>query len=455
MQVIASIVNKNKATNFFYCFFLICLLCLLPYWLAYYPACMTSDSYSQWNQALNQEALSDSHPVFYTLLIRSLVNIWQSYGVVIFFNIILFAYVFSSILAYFHKKGISLWYLIALNFIFFLSPTNGRMLVTFWKDITYAIGILMLTFLFVKIILDKTAYTNGKRFLYEILFAYILILNTRHNGILVVLGCSVLLFFLLKKQRKKLAIIWAMVILLISINWLATYSVFKATKGWYTFDHILIRHLSSYLVQNKLSTQEERVFVKIMPKEEWMKSYSPWTHDGYAFGAYGTNYRNDVPTYKDEIRSLFLKKLLNDPRTFWLSEKNITQLIWRPFGVRGSYLNTYATDCGLGSNLQIRQLLDKITTVTNSNERPFYTRYIFWSGATYNVFIVILLMAFLYVQQLKNIFVFVPTVLNNFSLAIAVTAQEFRYVYSSVMIMPLILLFLCIQFSFLKRLVVK
>jgi hypothetical protein len=299
--------------------------------------------------------------------------------------------------------------------------------------------------------LDKNIYYSRSFFIAEFIIAALLILNSRHNGIFVVAGCTFFLFFLLRKSPKILLKVSLSVFILIFGNHIMVTNVLKAKKGWYTLEHTMVRHLGTYLVNNKLSGNEKNVLLKIMPEISWVKHYSPWTHDGFAFGPDGEKYRNLVPKYKTEIRQLFFKKIKEDPATFFISEKEITQLLWRPVGKEGSYLNTYCTTCGHGVSEHLRFFLDNATAFSDQIQTPFYTRYLFWSGALY-ILLCFCFVLMLFISNKKDdVLVFLPDILNNLSLAIAITAQDYRYIYSSFLIFPFVLLFLFYKLAIVKK----
>ena len=426
----------------YFIFLFLNLFILSLYWTSYFPCCMSEDSQVQWWEAHHLNYLTDWHPFLYTLFIRLLSFIWNSPSILILFNILLYSIIFSAILNYFYKKGMNFLLLASISILVTIIPTNGRMMVTFWKDITYSAGMLWLSFIIVKLVMERQADTPKTQVFSELFLALAIILFSRHNGIVVVLGSLIVVSYFFRSNIKKYLFFSS--IFLASFFGLKTtlFRFFKVEEGWYTVEHAMVRHLAYYLVKQKLNDSEKAVLLKIMPEEVWIKQYNPWTHDTYAFGDHKDLYRKNVNQYKSEIRSLFFKKILNDPLPFLQSEKNITELLWRPIPSANSYRNEYCKTCGKGLNNKTRIILDRFTAFSDNVKKPYYMPLLFWSGAM-NIIIYFAVFLFLIIRR-KFIYaiVFLPDLFNTLSLVIANTAQDFRYVYCSFIIFPLILLFL-------------
>lgn len=433
-------------------FFIASLIGPLIYFTAYYPGCLSPDSYVQWNEASGLSRISDVHPALLTLLIKLLSLIWHSPAVLILFNILLFAYVCGAIASYFHLKGIKFSYLLLLVLFIGFVPTNGRMLVTFWKDVTYAIGMLFMFFVMLKHVMDKN-YIQTKLFLYEFIFSAIIIHISRHNGLFVIVCLLAILLLVIKGARQRVFKAALFISLFFFAGNLFVFKVLKAGKGVYGIEHAAARHLATFLMEGKLTEKEKQVLVKVMPEQDWRQNYSPYTVEGYFHGPVKNNYRMYVTQYKSEIFQLLVKNIIRHPLVFIKSELHITQLIWRPVGKEGSYLNTYCRECGPGVRKSVRAFTDNLTYNSDLIKRPFYTRYLFWSGGTYFMFYLLMLGLFLFKKRASLLILLLPELINCFSLALAVTSQDFRYMYSSIIIFPFVLTFILLQFKFSKRII--
>lgn len=421
-----------------------CLLIL--WWGAYFPGCLSPDSWDQWSQSHNLGLLNDSHPVLYTLLIFALRLIWDSPGVLILFNIILFSHIIGVFLVFLYRKGVRMKILLFFVVFITLNPTNGRMVVAFWKDITYALGLLYLFVVYAKLVADNEKVYIKSFFVFEFLISFFLVLISRHNGIFVVLLSLPLFIYIVWGNNKLIFKLTMFSLLLIYSNKMVR-SICVKDDGWYKIEHVMIRHLGSYLVSGNLTEKEKLLMLQIMPHSAWKRSYSPWTHDGLAFGPYGDNYRNLVPKMKTAIRKLFFNKVREKPIVFLKSQLSISQLIWRPIPEAGSYLNTYCVDCGDGVNKSLRLLADNYT----SSCHTIYTRYLFWMGPLY-IWLNFLIFIILFCTNSKSIFlVCTPQLLNVISVALVCPAQDFRYVYPSVIVFPFLLILLILNLKNFRK----
>jgi len=441
----ASIVSNKKTV---FGFFLLFLLALLPYFIAYFPACMSPDSEAEWNQAIGIWPFDDGHPVVYTQLIRVLSYVWKSPAVLIVFNLLLFAGIYAKVFAYFRTKGMSLLLLLPVGLLFAFSPTIGRFMVTFWKDVTYTLGICYLTYLTIVIVQNK-GQTLGRSFYMSLYAASVLILIARHNGMLLIPGYALITLYLFRKNYvKPMLLTYALALATFFLLKAYIHSIQDVKKSWYTLEHPMARHLGSYWVAGKLTDEEKKQLTQIIPDSTWEGEYSKWTNDGYAFGKNGLMYRENVPKHKTLVRSLFFKKLWQDPMVFIRSELNITQFIWAIVRSEGGYLNTYCNTCGPGKAPALRQKLDAFTKATEAFQPPFYSYLYLWSAAPLFWLYVITALVFVVRKQYLYTLIFAPVALNIVSLLIASPAQDLRYIYDVILIFPLILFFVL---HYLKR----
>ncbi len=173
----------------------------LIYYIAYYPGAFSKDSINQYSQVIHQQ-YNDWHPVIQTLfafkLPLALTNGWI--GSITLFQIICFSlvlgYTFNTILKYTNLKFTA----ISAAFIL-LNPQLGYIAMFPWKDVSFAIGALLLLTYALRIFLTKGTWLKTP--LHTILFIITAVLTTlfRHNALLFTVPLIFAVMFYVTKKR--------------------------------------------------------------------------------------------------------------------------------------------------------------------------------------------------------------------------------------------------------------
>ena len=175
------------------------------YLLAFWPGMMSADSMDQWGQMLTGQYV-DHHPAFHTFTIWLLTRIYPSPAVVALAQIIALGLVAGAILAYFEKLGVRRWMLWLAVLLFAVTPVNGTMVNTLWKDIPYSTALLGFTFLVFKLVQTKGQWISQKWSWFILGITSALVMLIRYNGPPIILGVFVLLIAFFYRQWKPLMI---------------------------------------------------------------------------------------------------------------------------------------------------------------------------------------------------------------------------------------------------------
>ncbi len=128
-------------------------LCMVPFLLTNYPAVMTPDSLSQYRQVAGIEGYNDHHPWVHTMII----NLFYEIGYVIssntYFSIacytvtqmLLVSFSVSYVWCTMYELGLKKKYCIVGLALFVMYPYNLVYGVTIWKDILFAMAVLVLS----------------------------------------------------------------------------------------------------------------------------------------------------------------------------------------------------------------------------------------------------------------------------------------------------------------------
>lgn len=221
-----SSVHTKKHYKTMLLFFIIALTVTLTWFTAYSPGGFSSDSISQYEQALSNN-YSDWHPVIHTLLFFKIPMLLfnNSAPAIIICQIILFCIAISYTLTAIHEIAGRKWSIISA-IIILANPIVLDELMSPWKDVGFGIFALFITTATLKIYISngKWGNSNLKIIILAILLGFTTIL--RHNAILFTIPLVFSLFFFLKhSQWLKLLAIAIITIFLIKIPLYTTLQV--------------------------------------------------------------------------------------------------------------------------------------------------------------------------------------------------------------------------------------
>ena len=199
-------VNKKKIPIFWISFFIL-LLAWLPYLLTYYPGGIFYDTFASIRQVEHGlSGLTNFNPVLYTLLLKgfialgSILHIGMQGGLFLFLLVqyISCAFILSYAVKVVYKKPISKWYAYSTLLFFALFKLVPFYVITLWKDTPFS----FVLFLFITFLIDKGInFVNNKKEVVCYLLLSILICFLRNNGIIIVLGTSIIIFLHAKKKN--------------------------------------------------------------------------------------------------------------------------------------------------------------------------------------------------------------------------------------------------------------
>ena len=234
---------KINFLNNNYSFFITCIVLILlvwiPYLLKYYPGIVTSDSYTQIEQAIGKIPLQDHHPIAHTAIVSLCINL----GLILFKNIntaialyslvsmLLMACFDSAVLVYLRKKSITPIILGMALLYYMFYPVNAIYSITMWKDILFS-GIFPIFLIFCNELLVNTDYFfKDKRKMIIFVIVSFLMTVLRHNGLYVVLF-TLPFFYIVKNQYwKKLSIVFLSIIVVCQVFNVIVFNVLKVEKG--------------------------------------------------------------------------------------------------------------------------------------------------------------------------------------------------------------------------------
>lgn len=185
------------------------LLMGLLWFLHDFPARMSSDSITTWDQVINAGYHND-HPVFYTFYVKILSMDGRYVWMVALFQIYLTVFILQRIFKSFDFNSVTLSILIFLSI---LTPVFGAFVTTIWKDVPFSLFLLLSAVYAKNYLINRSNRDLAK-------FAVLLTIGIsfRHNGWLLAIAIIPVGFLVLRtiariKGLKKIGLVVACSIL--------------------------------------------------------------------------------------------------------------------------------------------------------------------------------------------------------------------------------------------------
>ena len=257
-------------------FFIIPLAVLLIYYYAYYPGCLSYDSYQQLSQA-KDNLYNDWHPVVHTLaafkLPLAITGGWT--GSITLFQILCFSgvlgYVFNTVYKYTRLK----YTIFSMAFIL-LNPMLGTMTMFPWKDTAFTAGALLMVSFAIRIFFTKGEWIRSPLNTAVFIITTVLTTAFRHNAILFTAPLVLAVLFYMSRKR---GVIICLCIIVMSLG-LRTplYAAFGVEKAGNRQVETLGLPMTvigaSVRYTPELTDEETLEFAyKIAPKEVWEEKY--------------------------------------------------------------------------------------------------------------------------------------------------------------------------------------
>lgn len=198
-SIAKDIEQKIKKKYAWLIFFGITFVCYSVFILAFNPAIISYDWYYYIAEAKGILQWEEYHSLFLIFIINSLFKIWDSIYILVLVQMVGIASLLASIFTWFTGKGLNLKLGVILCFIFNIIPSNISLMMTLTKDVYYTIGLLYLTFIFMKFEKDKE---NILQYI-ELVLCLSFICLVRPTGYIVSIICFTGLFAL-KPQKVKI-----------------------------------------------------------------------------------------------------------------------------------------------------------------------------------------------------------------------------------------------------------
>jgi Family of unknown function (DUF6020) len=415
------------------------ILIWIIYLIAYYPAVMSIDSLSQWNQ-MTTGSYWDGHPVIHTLFNKLITSIYYSPAAIVLSQIVITALIIGFGLYSFEKIGVKKVYLYLIILFFMFVPTFGFMVIILWKDILFSSFLLLYTIIIINVVYTKGDYLIPMKNKAFIIIISVVVCLFRHNGLMVFIGTSIMLLIYFKTKFKDNLIIIAL-----------TSIIFLVVKGPF-YNYLNVSETSSnealaiptqqiaYVIKENgsLSDSEADYFNSILPLEEWKKSYNKFSVDPIKMHS---DFKKEIIT---NDMGTFLKNwisvLRKNPSLCYEAYKNQTNIIWNYNSIVNiAHMRITENELGLKNiivNNKISHSIKSLFKVTTETKLAW----ILWKPAIYMYFSILFIIITALKYGKSATIILAPMLLNIFTYLLAIPAPDFRYLYSNLLIFPFIFL---------------
>lgn len=443
------VINKeNSKIKWRIMFFVIPLSVFLFYYMAYFPGGFSPDSIVQYTQAINNE-YNDWHPVIQTLLaIKLPLMITGGWiGSITLFQII----VFSSVLSY-SLYSLMIWtnrrFTIAAMLFILLNPQMGNIAMFPWKDVSFAIGALLLLTYAMHVYFSDGKWMQKK--MNMVLFIVVEVLTTlfRHNALLFTIPLAVAVFCFISRKRM-VVIVMGILILGISIK-IPLYTMLNVEqpdKRQVETLGLPMNIIGAVAAKNPeaLDIETKEFVYKVAQKNVWETKYSYGNYNSVKWDQL-TN--NDVIEEYGALKvlSMMFRCLKNSPREAIMGLIKLTNVV---YSVSDDFLcytipSISSNDYNIKvSGIPVLQMIDRLYAGFCNVLLPHLFMY---TGSMH----FILLLSILSKCKLnrwmdwKKILFIIPVLLYNFGTMFLLTGADDsgRFFYYTFLLMPVLIAFL-------------
>jgi hypothetical protein len=404
------------------------------YLMTFFPAIMTPDSIRQWGQVMDGQ-FNDALPVVHTLLVILLTRIWFSPAAVIVFQVITLALTVAWGIKMLSEHGLPTWAGWGLSALFAISPVNGYMAATLWKDIPYSTCLLLMSLIFLKIVLRRGEWLKRKSAWLWLVLVSLGISLFRLNGLPVPVVSLIVLALVYREHWKRVA--FSLGVFLGA--WLLiegpVYDYLNVDRNTGFKEQVFIHHIAAHVATGgPLTAEEASVASGILPIDQWdydcCTNIPIWRQPAYS-----------EPRFTEkaaEIRKLFMGLAFKEPDVELRHMVCVSSLIWElpnHCALKQEKLANWQptwiepNDLGLKENSLLPVLATPLTMIKDFTSRQpwdlfFYTPAVFLYLGLYCTAI------FAYrAKQTRYLLYFLPAAVQSAVMLLINVSRDFRYQY--------------------------
>ena len=441
-----SLIQKNEKMNL-KSYILIAFIIFagnLLYFIRFYPAIMSPDSYYVINYA-NNFILSDFHTfghtwffgVFFHLGKMLFNNLNMAVGFSTLVQMLCISLLFSISIKYLYEKGISKKICFVIAFIYGFTPLFGHYSVTLWRDVMFGTAFVPLFIFFYELVsCDKLK----KKYIALFVISILIILFFRNNGIYIYLFMLPFIVGIAKKERKTMTVLCLSMLIFYVIIKGPVFNYFEVAKSKTSEAYsIPLQQMARVIALNKnIDQTSEEYLKKVLDYDNVSTSYRNLTSD--PIKAITNN--DYLKENNKEFFQTYFRLLVRNPITYVEAYLFETIGYWFPdvvYGATGIESSSF-----FDSEIEIKNYpispnwYNKIIDATTLRGLPFAN--LIWSVGL--SFIILLISSFFTAfYNKKYLLCYVPLYGLWFSIMAATPVFcELRYVYGIFTCIPLLVI---------------
>lgn len=435
----------NK-TNFLI-FWILILLCWMPYLIINYPGILSPDSIAQIRQIMGDLPFNDNEPAFHTMLVMIIVKTGFLFFKDINTCILLFSIlqmlvmtaIFSYSLSYMLIKKINSNFVIMSFLYFAFYPVNAVYSVSIWPDVLFSGSILIYLILLLEIINNTENFFVSKYKWASLFFVSLFMILVRHNGIYMFFITSFVLTYIINPKYRKIFITISLTIFLIFlIIKIPLYNYLKIIKTPISSAlSIPIQQISRTVNYHKEDlTKRELDKIHRYFYNEFEKGYDPTICDPVRKYFVVDNFISN----KGDFFKLWLELFIKYPKTYIESFLYSSYGYWYPdtkYWILGGYIQE--NEYGIKQNKLLPKTISQSTIIKIVDK----IRRIPLVSLLFSIGFIVWLMLFssmycLLTFRYNLLILFLPLFILWLTALASPVYAEFRYVYGIFVSTPLI-----------------
>lgn len=430
----------------------ICILCWLPYFLAYYPGIITDDAEWQLAQAIGLRSYSNHQPWIHTMLHRLFYSLGFSLfhtpnaGVAacVIAQMCVMAGSYAYLLMTFYKEKLHKYFIFGCLLFFAVIPFNAVYAVTLWKDVLLGAVVLLFSLSIWKIIRKSEA---GKGAGDYVLFGItgVLLCILRSNGYYAYLLC-IPFFILFFKRKRKIIIPICITTVMLTVFYKGPVLEYYEVEPPDRIESLSIpaQHIARVIVDGgELTREQYELLEKAVDVSQIKEVYFPTISDPIKTLVRETGDQEYIEKHKWDYFKLWLELGVRHPSTYLKAQIDQTKGYWYPdvqYWVTTTMLKE--NDWGMFRDSKLPDSVVKGMEFWENIYIDIPVLGLLWSIGFYTWMLFVL--AGISIKKGKSILPFLPVLAILISLFIATPVQaEFRYSYAMITTMPLFIVIGC------------
>ena len=415
------------------------------YFIRFYPAIMTPDSYYVIHYA-NNFVLNDCHPLghiwffglFFHLGKFIFGNLNKAVALATLFQMLFMSLLFSNVVRFLYNKGIKKWICIIVFLIYALSPLHAYYSITLWRDILFGGSFIVIIISLFSLISDSEKI--NKKYFVIFIISVLVMMFFRNNGVYVFIFMIPFIIYFFKNKRIAYSIVSILLVTLYFVVKGPIFDYYHVVKPLPAESYsIPLQQMARVIASGKEINDEDKEYLtKLFDYDRVANEYKTYISDPIKSVANNEVLAGDKKAFFKTYISLFLKY----PNIYFDAYFLQTLGYWYPdviYNCTGGETTSFFPEENVFNYPLTPKIYNNVINLTVSRSIPLSN--LIWSVGL--EFMILLVSTFIlcYLKKYKYLVCYVPLYGLWVSIMVATPVFcELRYVYGLFTCMPLTLL---------------